>query len=382
MGDTTLEFTINTIKIASVFFAIVSIVPLLVWVERRGSAFMQNRLGPNRVGPLGLLQLAADAVKFIFKEEFIPEKAEKALYFMAPGLALLPAALTFAAVPFSSPLMVGGYTINMQIADVGVGIIFIFAVGSLAVYGVLAAGWSSGNKYALLGALRASSQMISYELALGLSVIGALMLYQSFSLNEMIASQLGPLSFAWQGYQVTINWLPNWGVFYQPLGFILFFVATFAETNRLPFDLPEGESELVAGYHTEYGGFKFNMFFMAEYGHMVTSAALVTTLFFGGYALPFVTPEQVNNFWLTNGGFLSNFLNVSAADAASILTVVTHLISFCVKVGLWLFIYIWVRWTLPRFRYDQLMDLGWKTMLPWSLFNLALTAIVFYLAKA
>lgn len=380
MGSTTLELIINTAKIAFIFLMTVNVVPLLVWVERRGPAFMQNRLGPNRVGPLGLLQLAADAVKFIFKEEFIPTNAEKALYFMAPALCLLPAALTFAAVPLATPLSILGYTFNMQIADLNMGIVYIFAVASLGVYGILAAGWSSGNKYSLMGALRASSQMISYELAMGLSIIGLILMYQSFSLNDIVAGQVGAMNFTWQGQQVVIPWLPNWGVFYQPIAFVLFVTAGFAETNRLPFDLPEGEAELVAGYHTEYGGFKFNIFFMAEYGHMITSSALISTLFFGGYALPYITPLQVAAFWVENGQSISNLLGLSIADTASLLTMLTHLTVFVTKTAFWLFIYIWVRWTLPRFRYDQLMDLGWKTLLPWALANMFITTLVSFFA--
>jgi NADH-quinone oxidoreductase subunit H len=381
MGSTLIDFAVNTLKIAMIFIGVVSIVPLLVWVERRGSAFMQNRLGPNRVGPLGLLQLGADAIKFIFKEEFIPSNAQTVLYFLAPGLCLLPAALTFAAVPLASPVTVLGHTFKMQSADVNVGIIYIFAVASLGVYGILGAGWSSGNKYSLLGALRASSQMISYELAMGLSIIGILMIYKTFNLNEMITAQNGPLSFMWGASKHTIGFLPNWGIFFQPIAFILFVTAGFAETNRMPFDLPEGEAELIAGYHTEYGGFKFNMFFMAEYGHMITSAALMTTLFFGGYALPFISPSEVLKFWTEHGQTLGNILHISAADAGSILTMITHLVSFSIKTGFWLFVYVWVRWTLPRFRYDQLMDLGWKTLLPWSMANLAITATAMFFAR-
>jgi NADH-quinone oxidoreductase subunit H len=380
MGNGLLEFCINALKITIVFVGIVSIVPLLVWVERRGSAFMQNRLGPNRVGPLGLLQLAADAVKFIFKEEFIPDHADKVLYFMAPGLALLPAALTFAAVPISSPVTVLGHTINMQIAEINVGIVYIFAVASLAVYGILVAGWSSGNKYSMLGALRAASQTISYEIAMGLSIIGVLMVYRTFNLNEMIAAQTGSFGFDWQGVHHGIKWLPNWGIFFHPVAFILFVTAGFAETNRMPFDLPEGEAELVGGYHTEYGGFKFNMFFMAEYGHMITSSALITTLFFGGYACPFISPSEVYTFLQTHYPWVSMILHLSANDTASLLTMIFHLIWFSAKVGFFLFFYVWVRWTVPRFRYDQLMDLGWKTLLPWALGNLAVTATVLFLA--
>jgi len=384
MGDGLLEFIVNTVKIALIFFAVVSTVPLLVWVERRGSAFMQNRLGPNRVGPLGLLQLAADAVKFIFKEPFVPEAADKALYFMAPALCLLPAMLTFAAIPLSTPFTVGGHTFKMQVTDINVGIVYIFAVASLGVYGILVAGWSSSNKYSLLGALRASSQMISYEVAMGLSIIGVILKYKTFDLTKMIGAQTGPFNFTWQGHNFEpLSWLPNWGIFFQPVAFILFFTAGFAETNRLPFDLPEGEAELVAGYHTEYGGFKFNMFFMGEYGHMMTSAALITILFFGGYALPWAGggPVQVQEFWLSHSTWLSQTLSLSASEAASVLTMVTHLACFSAKMGFFLFVYIWVRWTLPRFRYDQLMDLGWKTMLPWSLANLGATTALMFFAR-
>jgi NADH-quinone oxidoreductase subunit H len=233
----------------------------------------------------------------------------------------------------------------------------------------------------MLGALRASSQMISYEIAMGLSVIGILVVFGTFSLNEMITAQLGVFKFMWQGQNVELGFLPNWGIFYQPIAFVLFTTAAFAETNRLPFDLPEGEAELVAGFHTEYGGFKFNMFFMAEYGHMITSSALITTLFFGGYALPFISPEQVYQFWTQQGLPISQALSLSIQDTASVLTAVTHLLVFMAKTGFWLFFFIWVRWTLPRFRYDQLMDLGWKTLLPWALVNLAVTAVVLFLAQ-
>lgn len=378
MGDTTVELIVNAIKIAVIFISIVSTVPLLVWVERRGGAFIQNRLGPNRVGPLGLLQLAADAVKFIFKEEFIPDRAEKVLYFMAPGLCLLPSALTFAAIPMGSPIEILGFTIPLQIANLDVGLIYILGVASLGVYGVLAAGWSSGNKFALMGAMRAASQMISYEIALGVSLIGVLLIFNTFDLNQIVALQSGPLSFGFFGNPVVISFLPNWGIFYQPLAFLLFLTAAFAETNRLPFDLPEGESEIVAGFHTEYGGFKFNMFFMAEYGHMITSSALIATLFFGGFGLPFVTDGALREFFNSQYQALS-FIPLAQADLVSVLTAVTYLLSFIIKTGFWLFFFIWIRWSLPRFRYDQLMDLGWKTMLPWGLVNIVVTAImVFY----
>lgn len=381
MGNTSIEVLINTIKIAVIFVGIVSTVPLLVWVERRGSAFMQNRLGPNRVGPLGLIQLLADAVKFVFKEEFIPNTSEKVLYFMAPGLALLPAALTFAVVPLSTPITLMGTTINLQMVNMEVGILFLFAAASLGVYGILAAGWSSSNKYSLMGALRATSQMVSYECAMGMSVIGILMLYQTFSLNNMIDLQMGPMSFMWQGSQVVIPFLPNWGIFYQPLAFVLFITASFAETNRLPFDLPEGEAELVGGFHTEFSGFKFNMFFMAEYAHMITASALITILFFGGYLIPGKTPAQVLELVASPSAALAAKTGLEAKEIATLLSSLIHLTVFLLKTGFGLFLFIWIRWSQPRFRYDQLMDLGWKTLLPYGMANLVITALVMFFSR-
>jgi NADH-quinone oxidoreductase subunit H len=384
MGSDTLEIIINTVKLVLVFLIVVQMVPILVWVERRGSAFIQNRFGPNRVGPLGLMQLLADAVKFLFKEEFLPGKAVAFLYYAAPVFALAPGAVAFAAIPMSVPLHIdyfqafgqtwGPYTFLIQGYEIGIGIVFVMGVSSLAAYAILMAGWGSGNKYSLLGALRASSQIISYELALGLSVVGVILMYGSFNLTEMIHMQQGPLSFQFMGYTVTNNILPNWGIFYQPLGAILFFAATFAESNRLPFDLPEGEAELVAGFHVEYGGFKMLMFFIGEYGHMMVAAGLMATFFFGGYGLPFpgLTPQVVNE-WAQS--------IVSSNNAASGLTSLIFFLSYFIKVLFFLWVFIWVRWTLPRFRYDQLMDLGWKTMLPWALFNTVLTAIIIFIAR-
>lgn len=380
MGSDAFSITVNIVKLAIIFLMMINMVPILVWLERRGSAFIQNRLGPNRVGPLGLLQLIADAIKFITKEQFVPEKANKALFLMAPVLALIPAALAFAAIPISTDVKVdvfqmmgqswGPYTFYAQSAYINVGIIYVLGVSSLGAYGLLTAGWGSGNKYSLMGALRASAQMISYELALGLSIVGIIMIYGSFDFKDMIAAQAGPLKFSFMSNP--ISFLPNWGVFYQPLGALLFFVATFAESNRLPFDLPESEGELVAGFHTEYGGFKMLLFFMGEYGHMMVAGALMTVFYFGGYAIPGLTPEGLYQTFM-NGG--------SSATVSSLLTSLVFLVSFCVKVAIFLWIFIWVRWTLPRFRYDHLMDLGWKTMLPWALANTIVTAVVMYLLK-
>jgi NADH-quinone oxidoreductase subunit H len=382
MGKDAFEIIVNGLKLVVIFLMMVQLVPILVWVERRGSAFIQNRLGPNRVGPLGLMQLLADAVKFLTKENFVPDTAKPFLFYAAPVFALIPGAVAFSAIPMSTPIHVeafqmfgsswGPYNFLVQGYDIGVGIVFILGVSSLAAYTLLMAGWGSGNKYSLMGALRASAQTISYELALGLSIVGVIMMYGTFNLNDMIAAQQGPLHFSFMGYTVVANWLPNWGIFFQPLGALIFFTSTFAESNRLPFDLAEGEAELVAGFHTEYGGFKFNMFFIGEYGHMMIASGLMSLFFLGGYSIPYVSVAEVQQ-WASSVA--------TSATGASLLVALIHFLVFNVKFFFFLWAFIWVRWTLPRFRYDQLMDLGWKTMLPWALANTIITAFVIYLAS-
>lgn len=381
MGSDVFEFGVNFAKMVAIFLMMVQIVPLLVWVERRGSAFIQNRFGPNRVGPLGLTQLLADAVKFLFKEEFVPEKSHRFIFYMAPVVSLIPGALAFAAIPLSMPINVeafqwlgetwGPYRFAFQGYEIGIGIVFVLGVSSLAAYSLLMAGWASANKYSLYGALRASAQTISYELSLGLSLVGILLLFNTFNFQEIVLLQSGPMTFNFLGELQTISWLPNWGIFYQPLGAILLFAAMFAETNRLPFDLPEAEGELVAGFHTEYGGIKMNMFYIGEYGHMMVASALMVTFYFGGYTLyPFFTPETVSA-W---------FADMSPTKASLFSALVLHLV-FAAKLAFFLWIFVWVRWTLPRFRYDQLMDLGWKTMLPWALVNTIVTAAVIFIMR-
>lgn len=382
MGADLFEVTINSIKMVAIFLMMVQLVPILVWVERRGSAFIQGRLGPNRVGPLGLTQLLADAVKFLAKEEFVPEKGRKFIFYAAPVLSLVPAALAFGSIPLSSPIHVeafemmgalwGPYTFQLQSFHFGIGIVFVLGVSSLATYALLMAGWGSANKYSLMGALRASAQMISYELALGLALVGAILTYGTFDFSEMLRQQQGALSFQFFGEMIKAPFLPNWGIFYQPLGALLYFVAIFAETNRLPFDLPEAEGELVAGYHTEYGGLKMLMFYIGEYGHMLVGSALMVTFYFGGYNLPFITSEEVVQHFLGHG--------FSLTMAGVVTSVVLHVV-FLLKTLFFLWVFIWVRWTLPRFRYDQLMDLGWKTMLPWALGNTIVTAIFIAAAR-
>jgi len=371
MGSTPLEIAVNLVKTILIFLMMVQLVPILVWVERRGSAFIQNRFGPNRIGPLGLVQLLADAVKFLTKEDFVPDKANKFLFYAAPVFALIPATVAYMAIPMSTPLILDDMKFLIQGFEVNVGIVFILGVSSLAAYTILMAGWGSGSKFSLLGAMRASAQIISYELALGLSIVGVIMTYGTFNLSDMIAAQQGPLTFVAFGHTFVSPFLPNWGIFYQPLGAIIFFAATFAESNRLPFDLAEGEAELVAGFHTEYGGFKFNMFFIGEYGHMMVAAGLMATFFFGGYGIPYASTQEVYDFFFSVTGVEST---------ANILNTVAHFLSYNVKFILFLWLFIHVRWTLPRFRYDQLMDLGWKTMLPWALANTILTSIVIFIA--
>ncbi len=373
MGNTGFEIAVNAIKTILVFLMMVQAVPVLVWLERRGSAFIQNRLGPNRVGPLGLIQLLADAVKFLTKEDFAPEKGNRFLFYAAPVFALIPAAVAYMAIPMSVPLKWGEYTFLIQGYEIGIGIVFILGISSLAAYTILMAGWGSASKYSLMGALRASAQIISYELALGLAIVGVILLYGTFNLTDMVHAQEGALSFRAFGYTTVAPWLPNWGIFYQPVGAALFFAAAFAESNRLPFDLAEGEAELVAGFHTEYGGFKMLMFFIGEYGHMMIASGLMVTFFFGGYNIWNLTPAEVQQWFVDT-------LSV-VPSTANILSVVAHFLSYNIKFAVFLWIFIQVRWTLPRFRYDQLMDLGWKTMLPWALGNTIFTAAVIFLTS-
>jgi len=334
-----------TLLLAKIIFVIgVNFLILMIMelAERRVSAFLQDRYGPNRVGPEGLLQPIADGIKFLFKEDIIPGHVDKALYILAPALVLVPALMTFAVIPFGKSLVAWGREIPLQIADLNVGLLYIFALVSLAVYGSVLGGWAANSKYPLLGGLRACSQMISYELSLGLSIIGVLMLVGSLRLNEVVAYQTGTL----------FGFLPRWNLFTQPLGFLLFLIASFAETNRLPFDFPETEPELVGGYHTEYSSMKFAMFFMGEYIMLITSSAVLATLFLGGWDVPWVDEARL--------GLWGTVLSMAA---------------FSLKTGFFLFLYLWVRWTLPRFRFDQLMNLGWKVMLPLAIGNILTTGL-------
>ena len=333
----TLEmFLITAVKIGLVLFIILTAVAYLTYMERRVLAFIQVRLGPNRVGPFGLLQPLADGIKFIFKEDVIPNDVTRFIYILAPITALVPALMTFAVIPFGDRLEIFGKDISLYVTGFNVSLLFVFAMTSLGVYGIVLAGWSSNSKYSLFGGLRSSAQMISYELALSLSIIGVLIQVGSLDLVKIVESQSG-----WMGFQ--------WNVFaFQPLGFLIFFIAVLAETNRVPFDLPEAETELVGGFHTEYSSMKFAMFFMAEYAAMITASSMATVLFFGGW-----------------NGYGTELETIGPLIGLG---------WFAAKVFGFLFVYIWIRGTLPRFRYDQLMDFGWKLLLPLAIFNIVFTA--------
>ncbi|MDT8367651.1 MAG: NADH-quinone oxidoreductase subunit NuoH [Longimicrobiales bacterium] len=338
------------LKIVGVFSAVMVVVAYTTLAERRISAWIQDRSGPNRVGPFGLLQPIADGIKNILKEETMPATANRFWFVVGPMLSIIPALVTIAVIPFAAPLPTQWGVVEMIIADVPIGLLFILAVGSLGVYGIVISGWASNNKYAFLGGLRASAQMVSYEVAMGLSLIAVIMLAGNVTLTEIV----------WQQQQ-----LGFWFAIPLSLAFILFVISAFAETNRLPFDMPEAESELVTGYHTEYSAMKFSMFFIAEYAHMLTASALMATLFFGGWDLP----GTWDNAFLHEGQYIRGFDEAGAPIAASLAVWKTLLTAgaFAIKTGAFLFLYIWVRWTLPRFRYDQVMSLGWKVLLPVSL---------------
>ena len=355
--DTT-DIVLSVVKIGIVLIMMLQVTPIMVWVERRGSALIQDRPGPNRVGPFGLFQSFADALKFILKEDIVPAQAHKWLYTLAPTIGLLPALTTIAVVPwgrsfklpektiFGRTIFEGRPLFEPVVADVNAGILVVFALASLSVYGITIAGWSSSNKYSLFGAIRASAQMISYELALTLAAVSALLVAGSLRLTDVVHGQTG--------YFVLFDAIkiPAWNAFSPAMwiAFIVFVVAGFAETNRLPFDFAEAEAELVAGYHTEYSSMKFALFFMAEYMAMATMSALIVTLFLGGWDIPYYTEPA------TWQGFL-----LSA-------------IAFTIKVSIMLFVFVWVRWTIPRLKYDILMRIGWKVFLPLAFLNIVIVA--------
>lgn len=419
-----LDILLLILRVAFGAFVPLCFIAVLVWMERRGAAFFQDRSGPNRANIFGfraggLVQNLADAVKLITKEDIIPDHVKYKFYFvLAPVIVFCIALISFAAIPFADVLVINGKKYIMQTIPTDLGILWFLALAGFAVYGIILAGWSSHNKYGVLGGLRAAAQVISYEIPMGLAIISALVVYGTVNLTE-IAQFQGALLF---------GFIPMWGVVLQPLGAIIFIVAAFAEANRTPFDLAEGESELVAGFHVEYSSMKFGMFFMGEYVAMFTSSAIIVTLYFGGYQIPWFSTEtlvshagivsfllmlavpafaflfslwmQKNNkthydrvddprkreteiytkiLWIFVGGIevlLLFFMVFSGGYAANILVALLQIMTFLVKTTLMCFVYVWVRWTLPRFRYDQLQRLGWQTLLPLSLLNIFVTSAV------
>lgn len=338
----------KTIVVLVIFVITLTIAAYSTYGERKIAAFLQDRVGPNRAGPFGLLQPLADGLKMLMKEDFVPEKANKFLFHIAPGLSMLVALMVSAIIPWGRPLMIGGREVALQATDVNVGILYVLGVVALGVYGVMIGGWASNNKYGLMGALRASSQMISYEIPMGLSLIALVMVSGTLSFGEIAAQQSG-----WNGMQ--------WNIIYQPLGFIIFLVCAFAEAQRTPFDLAECEAELVGGYHTEYSSMKLGFFLFAEYAHMFVSSAIISTLYFGGYNFP-----GINTLYEILPHNLVSLIGVGV---------------LMLKTLFFIFLFMWVRWTIPRFRYDQLMDLGWKRLIPLAIVNIIITAAVVLIVK-
>ncbi len=342
MEEWIIDILISLAKTLAFFGVILLWAAYITLGERRFASFFQNRLGPNRAGIFGLLQPLADGIKFMMKEEIIPKNANRAFYLLGPTLFITIALIPWAAIPFGDTVVIAGREVKLQIVDLNVGILFMIAVSSIGVYGIMIGGWASNNKYSLLGAIRSSAQLISYEITMGIALAAVFLLSGSLSTRDIIIAQM---QSPW-----------HWNVFVQPLGFIVFFVSILAETNRVPFDLAEAESELIVGYHTEYGAFKFAMYMLSEYINLITASALITLLYFGGWGIPFVDLGRLG-------------LSVNLAGLISVIV-------FLVKTGFFVFVFIWIRWTLPRFRYDQLMNLGWKILLPLALVNLFGTAVV------
>jgi NADH-quinone oxidoreductase subunit H len=346
-----IEFIIyKAILVASVFGITLFVAAYSTYAERKVAAFLQDRVGPDRAGPFGILQPLADGLKFIMKEEIIPVVSNKLLFVMGPSIAMLTALMAGVVIPWGNTLIIDGTEYPLQISDINIGILYVFGVVSIGVYGIMIGGWASNNKFSLLGAIRASAQMISYEIAMGLSIIALILFTGTLSLREISEMQAGGVGGNWN----------MWNVVYQPVGFLIFLICAFAETNRTPFDLPECETELVGGYHTEYSSMKLGFYLFAEYINMFVSAAVISTLYFGGYNFPFMNDLGLDHNVITILGTLALFA----------------------KITFFIFFFMWIRWTIPRFRYDQLMNLGWKILIPLSVINIAITALVIILTKA
>ncbi len=335
-----MTLTISVLFLLALFVVTLSIGAYSTWGERKVAAFLQDRIGPNRAGPFGLLQPLADGGKMLMKEDFVPATANRKLFFMGPAIAMLTALLTGVVIPWGGTVTIGEHTFNLQGTDPEIGILYVFAMVSIGVYGIMLGGWASNNKFALLGAVRAASQMVSYELAMGLSIVALVMLTGTLSLNGIVEYQIAH----------------GWGIIQQPLGFLIFIVCAFAETNRAPFDMPECETELVGGYHTEFSSMKLGFYLFAEYINMFISSAVIATLYFGGYHIPGIDRLGLDPNIVT-------LLGVGAMFA---------------KTFFFIFFFMWVRWSIPRFRFDQLMNLGWKRLIPLAMFNVVLTGGIYY----
>jgi NADH-quinone oxidoreductase subunit H len=360
--------------------------PLITWVERKQAAIMQDRIGANRadlfgIRALGLLHPAADVLKLVSKEDVVPRGANRVLHLLAPVIAIVPAIVTLAVIPFGGVYRFGETTLNLVVADIDWGMLYVFAVGSIATYGAVLAGWASNNNWSLLGSMRASSQMISYEVTMGLSIVGVFMAFGTLELQEMAIAQdatfrlLGFLELAGvvAALPAWLDWirLPCWGIFLQPLGFVLFLTCIMAENKRPPFDMPEGESELIAGYHMEYSGMRFGLFYTAEFLEVPVIGAIVATLFLGGWSIPWLPQATIV-------GAISSVFNEAFATA---LCMIAHVVSFLAKVVFMVWLQMLIRWTLPRFRYDQVMDLCWKAILPLSIVNVFVTGSAILLVQ-
>lgn len=341
-------YIIYKLILVSAIFGITLLIAMYsTYFERKVAAFIQDRIGPDRAGPFGLLQPLADGVKFFMKEEIIPNVSNKTLFILGPCIAMITALMAGVVIPWGGSLEINGIQYSLQIADINIGILYIFAVVSIGVYGIMIGGWASNNKFSLLGAIRASAQMISYELAMGLSIIALIMISGTLSMREIAVMQGGGVGSDWN----------MWHIVYQPVGFMIFIICAFAECNRMPFDLPETETELVGGYHTEYSSMKLGFYLFAEYINMFTSSAVMATLYFGGYNFPFMNDLGLSQNAITIIGTLGLFF----------------------KIFFFIFFFMWIRWTLPRFRYDQLMNLGWKGLIPLAILNLVITGLVMIL---
>jgi NADH-quinone oxidoreductase subunit H len=373
------------VKVLFIFAVMVmGLAPIITWIERKQSAVMQDRIGANRadlggITLLGLLHPAADVIKLFTKEDVVPAGANRVMHMLSPLIAAVPAIIAFAVIPYGGVYQFGDTTLNLVGADIDWGLLYIFAIGSIAAYGTVIAGWSSNNNWSMLGGMRASAQMISYEVTMGLTVVGIFMVFETLKLSDMALAQdtsfrlfgFLDLYFGLDGWLIDHVRLPAWGIFYQPLGFLMFLAAIMAENKRPPFDIPEGESEIIAGYHLEYSGMRFGLFFMSEFIEIIIIAALTATIFLGGWAVPWFSTD-----WIIET--LSPWMGVGFATALCILI---HFSTFMLKVFFMIWVQMLLRWSLPRFRYDQVMNLCWKVLLPLSIANIFVTGLVLLWVK-